>query len=364
MLFPTFKSTSLTFPASFPREYPQCTQRPDDRLNICVKIHTPLNNPNPGKNDVSFILAHANGFCKELYEPFVDELLARLENLGLKVRNVWAMEFVNQGASGILNEGKLGEGCSWNDGARDIVVMIKHFDIAQPLIGIGHSMGGFQLFLASIQHPRLFAAMIGIDPVTGPPTSLSSFLERMTAKRRDVWSSREDTAKYCSSRQWGKNWDPRVLKLYLKYGLRDLPTATYPDKKGVTLTTTKYQEACTYKTAPPDGTVGCYEPHYVEVPLSKIQCPVFFLVGEKSIICPPETNHLKTEDTPRSELVMFKNAGHLIPLDLPSESAEMIAPFIEKCLKRYFAEREEDEKTTQDRHVNEKTYVLCPGPKL
>ncbi|OLL26362.1 Peroxisomal membrane protein LPX1 [Neolecta irregularis DAH-3] len=316
-----FKVASLTFPASFPRECSNCTRTPDDRLSIAVKKYTPLNNPYPGRNDVSFVVAHANGIHKELYEPFLDELLARSEHLGFKIRNVWAMDAVNQGESGVLNEDTLGDQYAWNDGARDIEVMIRHFDICQPLIGIGHSMGGCQLFLASIRHPRLFVAIIGIDPVIDSSGTLHSWNPAaFSAKRQDIWLSREDAAKYFSSRPFYQNWDPRVLKLHLKYGLRDLPTATYPDKKGVTLTTTKHQEVWTFQKLLPDGTFDRFEANYVANQLPMIQCPTLFLVGEKSAVCAPETNHLKKDNTPGSELVVVENAGHLIPQEYPSKS--------------------------------------------
>ena len=44
-------------------------------------------------------------------------------------------------------------------------------------------------------------------------------------------------------------WDPRALAKYLQYGLRNLPTAVYPETtepNAVTLTTTKHQESWSY----------------------------------------------------------------------------------------------------------------------
>ena len=77
-------------------------------------------------------------------------------------------------------------------------------------------------------------------------------------RRRDVWSSREEANKLFRERSF-KSWDPRAIELYVvrtlhischsvltaeqRYGLRDLPTSTYPDKtRGVTLNCTKVQE--------------------------------------------------------------------------------------------------------------------------
>jgi hypothetical protein len=56
-----------------------------------------------------------------------------------------------------------------------------------------------------------------------------------------------------------KTWDPIVLEVFLQYGLRELPTAMYPDPTDsgsapVTLTTTKHQEVASYTRPafPPD----------------------------------------------------------------------------------------------------------------
>lgn len=107
----------------------------------------------------------------------------------------------------------------------------------QPLIGIGHSMGGCQLVHLSLMHPRLFESLILIDPVIQRYTfgKGKQTPAHASAYRKDRWPSRAAAAEYCSRSSFYKSWDPRVLKLWIKNGFRDLPTASSPtDNEHVT----------------------------------------------------------------------------------------------------------------------------------
>jgi hypothetical protein len=94
---------------------------------------------------------------KELYEPFFDALLEKSGREGFRIRGIWAPDFVGQGASGVRNEEKLGDTgipsfrvqaniVDWLDNSRDLLKMFSLFDIPQPVIGMGHSMGGAQMY--------------------------------------------------------------------------------------------------------------------------------------------------------------------------------------------------------------------------
>jgi hypothetical protein len=45
---------------------------------------------------------------KELYEPFWEDVVEKLNRQGVAVNSIWMADISNQGASGILNESKLG----------------------------------------------------------------------------------------------------------------------------------------------------------------------------------------------------------------------------------------------------------------
>lgn len=92
-------------------------------------------------------------------------------------------------------------------------------------------------------------------------------------KRRDMWTSSEEAHKLFRERVFFKSWDSRSIDLHVvrirvhfyprclyvlidgqRYGLRALPTLTYPDKtQGVTLACTKVQEAVRCRAAHPSS---------------------------------------------------------------------------------------------------------------
>jgi pimeloyl-ACP methyl ester carboxylesterase len=161
---------------------------------------------------------------------------------------------------------------SWFDHPRDLLQMINHFrgEMPRPIIGVGHSMGGNNLVNLSLIHPRLFESLILIDPVIQTHTSPKGNVmpAQSSTVRRDVWPSRKAASESFSRSKFYQSWDPRVLKLWIKYGLRDLPTKLHPEKqrasipagpitpeatlgpvakdKEITLTTTKHQEVASF----------------------------------------------------------------------------------------------------------------------
>lgn len=96
-----------------------------------------------------------------------------------------------------------------------------------------------RLHLAAL-HPRLFHSVILIEPILqtfhprGPSSALFSSL------RREKWESRAKAEGQISKNPFFASMDPRALKLFLTYALRDSSDG------GVTLSTPKAQEAWTY----------------------------------------------------------------------------------------------------------------------
>lgn len=182
-----------------------------------------------------------------------------------------------QGASGVLNERKLGNDPSWADHPRDLFLMVNHFrrHMKRPIIGVGHSMGGNNLINLSLIHPRLLHSLVLIDPVVQryPSVEGNHGPAKASVGRREVWSSRKEAEAKLKRSKFYQAWDERVLDRWLRYGLRDLPTQLHPnapspspapavsadpssglsqpspDDIPVTLTTTKHQEVLTFLRA-------------------------------------------------------------------------------------------------------------------
>lgn len=135
--------------------------------------------------------------------------------------------------------------------------MVNHFRMSRPMVGIGHSVDGTQLYSMQIKksadgsrinlalvHPRLLMQLLLIEPmieplVAGPIMPGNPSTVFLSANRRDSSSSRKE-AKNAFRRMY-KNWDLWILDLWIEYGLRDLPPTLQ-----VALTTTKLQEVSSY----------------------------------------------------------------------------------------------------------------------
>ena len=386
------------FPCQYVREYPGAVlENQEENLKVHVKQYTPRSSQHFQPGAVTIIAAHANGFPKELYEPLWDDLYRFLHEKGPKIQSIWIADVANQGASGILNENELGNDPSWSDHPRDLLYIINHFrrEMPRPLIGIGHSMGGNHLVNLSLMHPRLLCTLVLIDPIIGgkytPQTSAfrdpsgknpTFAIARSSTFRRDIWPSRAEAATAIKQSQFYQPWDRRVLDRWIKYGLRDLPTATYPgtanttydpEDPPVTLSTTRHQEVFTFlrpnfsnpfdpatgqvfvnRTLTPDLDPAAEDifPFYRPEPprtfdqLPHLRPSTLYVFGGKSPLSPPSARKAKLERTGTGiggsggqkqnqvREAVIEEAGHLMPMEnvgmVAKETGEWLRNELEK----------------------------------
>lgn len=104
-----FEIREHIIPCTYIREYPRGTAtEQEDILQLAIKQYIPLENPNPSSGDITIVATHGSGLPKELYEPMFDDLLSQTRNLNFKIRSIWIADAAHHGASGVLNETKLG----------------------------------------------------------------------------------------------------------------------------------------------------------------------------------------------------------------------------------------------------------------
>ncbi|KAJ5761193.1 hypothetical protein N7520_008349 [Penicillium odoratum] len=397
MSFP-FRIIEHTIPGQHIREYPQSTRgNQETPHHLAIKQYIPIDTPIPD-NAITIIGFHGNGNPKETYEPLWEDLYTELKQKGLSLRGIWVADISNQGASGILNENIQGDRTNWYDHSRDILHMVNHFrdEISRPIIGVGHSMGCAQLVNLSIMHPRLLSTLIMFDPtifdistdisLVGPNPGLQSSL------RRDLWSSAEK-AKTALSKSLRK-WDPRVQERYLKFGLRNVPTAIYKlsdpnvGPEAVTLTTTKHQETWSYYSTNlehesldrfvlPDWDSDKERPYIVARPecqaafrnLPFLRPSVLYAFGGKSPLSSPQSQDAKMRATGTGaggsggvqagmvEKVVLKEGTHSIVCEDVGWCAEVGAGWIQKWFNGWL----EDEKfwsVYQSRHSDDEMLRL------
>ncbi|KAJ5627653.1 hypothetical protein N7490_009881 [Penicillium lividum] len=374
----TFTVIEHVMPGQHIREYPHSIKgKQETPLQLAIKQYIPLDRPTPiPDNAITIIGSPGNGSPKEVYEPLWEDLYTELKKQGIPLRAIWIADISNQGTSGTLNEHVQGDQTNWYDHSRDLLHMVNQFrdEMPRPIIGVAHSMGCAQLVNLSIIHPRLLSTLILFEPVIlddsfrrpgGPnPGFLSSL-------RRDLWPS-ADKAKESLSKGLRK-WDPRVQELYLKYGLRKVPTAIYPDStvgpEAVTLTTTKHQESWNYFTPNlepenldrlllPDWDVTKERRYLFSRPegwsamrnLAFLRPSVQWVFGEKSYLSSLDSQDAKMQVTGSGvggsggvqagavEKAVLKNGSHTLVFENVKWCAETAATWIQKWFSGWLAD--------------------------
>lgn len=207
-------------------------------------------------------------------------------------------------------------------------------------------------------------------PRKGPSFALGGSL------RKDYWLSKSLFEKSISRSPFFESWDPRVLQLYLKYTIRQVPTHLYPsneNKDAVTLTTTKHQESWTYfrtnfeplSQEPKAGKeeyllhpekiddeyiFGRPEAVIESLDLPRLRPRVLWIYSQKSPI-----NHraIRTEilattgignggsggaTADKVEEILVPGAAHLLPFEQPNICADILGSWMGRMASIYFEE--------------------------
>ncbi|CAP86295.1 Pc20g09660 [Penicillium rubens Wisconsin 54-1255] len=381
-------------PCQHIREYPGATLRTqEDVLHLSVKQYIPWDNLNPQPGDVTIVGAHGNAFPKELYDPLWEEIICHAKNYGFRIRAIWIADVAHQGQSAVLNESLLGNDPSWFDHSRDLLnlVNIKRTDMPPPMVGIGHSMGGSQLFVP-LMSAGVYILTILLDPVIQRSNTRIQADDIFThdrlifpstqsaTHRRDSWPSREAAVETFSRSPIYKTWDRRVLQNWVRYGLRDIPSPHLSGDKlhgtkkpPVSLATSRYQEATSFARPYYDNsTVGENNlanrtfshpdldpalvtsfPFYLPGPsqlfeqLPHVRPSILYVFPEKSPMCLPalckdKLGHTGTGiggsgglSAGRVRSTYMEGFGHLVAQEAPTECAKRAARWIGPEIKRW-----------------------------
>lgn len=360
---PIFSVSTYVIPASHIREYHGGARSPAAglKLRLEVKRYTPCQ-PKTKADALTIIATHANGIPKESYEPLWDALLRKLPPG--TVRGIWIADCVHQGASAALNEGLLGDEPSWFDHARDLAALVNQFaaEMPLPIVGIGHSMGCTQLLRLSSSHPRLMCGLALVDAIVQDAAVIGPNAALKSSYRRDWWPSRAAAEEAFRASPFFQTWNEDALRLFIKHGLRDTPTEIYPESGGVTLATSKAQEAWSFlrghfadvgdeeseRRASP-GADSENKFHLFTRPemtqtnreLPSVRPNVLYVFGEHSPVSPPLLREDKMKRTGTGvngnggvaagnvEAVTIKRGFHMLPMERIDEVAVALAQWLE-----------------------------------
>ncbi|MBI9078019.1 MAG: alpha/beta hydrolase [Desulfatibacillum sp.] len=258
----------------------------------------------PG-NGPSLIMLHATGFLPWVWHPVARDLSCDY--------NVLAPFFCKHREPDMENGG-----LGWKVLARDLAKLFQTLDIPKPYYLVGHSMGGAIATLATTLFGLQPEAMVLIEPIIVPeayytikPTLEQHPLASKSIKRRNHWENRQEAREYLLSKKFFASWNPEVLDLYLEY-------AIVKSRDGLTLACQPEKEAALF--------LGSSQENPWPL-LKNVDCPVLVLEGETT----ENKGFISFEKIaaafPKGKFGMVKNTGHLIPMERPQKTQDLIRNF-------------------------------------
>lgn len=254
----------------------------------------------------TMILLHATGFLPWLWHPIARELP--------EACRVIAPYFCDHRETDPVKGG-----LSWMKLAEDLCLLCERLEIEAPVL-VGHSMGATVMAMAEAVHGPKAAGMILIEPIFLPQDFYKMQirvddhpLASRSIRRRNAWENADEARSYLRGRGMFKDWEDEFLDLYIQHGMVQEPSG------GLELTCSPEREASLFM-----GGMG-YDPWPM---LPQITCPVLILEGEKSENRQFVDLKAAARQIPRGAHRVVAGAGHLIPMEKPTQLVQMIRKFL------------------------------------
>lgn len=194
----------------------------------------------------------------------------------------------------------------------------------EPVIALGHSLGGFLSFLCAIRRPELFRQVILLDsPIFSRRVSTLLWLSKQiglieritpgkgTLRRRRHWPSAAAAYQHFQGRGMFASFDPDCLGDYIAAG-----TAASPD--GVVL---KFEPRV-------EHAIYCGLPHHLPSLRGQLKVPTTFIGGRQSdYVRRADLRHMQRHFGITLEQI---DGGHLFPFERPAQTAKLIREIIKR----------------------------------
>ena len=254
--------------------------------------------------------SHGNGFPAGSYRAFLRALSDRLPALSVR-----AVERIGHDPQFPITD-------QWPHLVRELISDLNRGgDHDQPLVLMGHSLGGYLSLMAAYQlangvHPRA-AAVLLLDAPIIPSWKATMFAlakktgldqrfspAAATRRRRNTWSSRTEALAHFSEKRAFAAFDTEALGDYVDAGV------TQTDE-GALLAFEREREYRIYRTLP-------HRLH--RLTRRPAPCPIGFIGGTHSM----ELKLTGTSETRRvvGEHFSMIDGGHLFPMERPQQAAE------------------------------------------
>jgi pimeloyl-ACP methyl ester carboxylesterase len=248
--------------------------------------------------DPRFLLVHANGFCKETWDPFIEEL--------------GGADFVSFDQRGHGDSETPPVPIDWWDLGRDVLSVLDAAALSTSLTGVGHSSGGAAVAIAEILRPGTFSRLVLIEPIILPPPFQrhdDSPMAVLAERRRVAFESAEAAGASYRDRAPFRSWDPRALHAYVTHGFE-------ARAGGWALKCAPSTEAEIYRSAFAHGAWDR---------LDEVGCEVHLVFGSQSqAVSAPHAREMLQQFS-HGHLHEIADADHLIPMECPEVLAAVVA---------------------------------------
>jgi len=256
--------------------------------------------------------AHGNGFPALCYKQMLDHLAGHFDYCYI--------DKVGHDPQFPVSE-------NWEDLVQEIIASVKS-QSSQPVIAVGHSLGGVISLLAAIEQPDLFKAVIMLDaPLIGRFKSSMiklakalGVIDRITPAyrtmgRRVHWQTRAQVLNYLKTRDLFKTFTEECLNDYITYGLNHKEDGYY-------LRFDRQIEYKIYRTIP----------HVLPKLEGKLITPTALIYGDKStVVDRMDVSYMKRYFNVKGIKI---EGTHLFPMEHPKAVANHIIKAVNAILNR------------------------------
>lgn len=329
--------TVLASPARYPHAVELDTplnHAEDYQLRISYRKYRTTRQLDPKTKPLNLAFCHGNGMNKGLWHYHIDKLYQRYPQLNVVI----AIDQVNHGDLVPHNQGKIGSVYNWNDGGKDVakVLTVDELEVfLQPdavNVLIGHSLGGFQLLMATSREPQLFDSTIIINGVTELGQRYKDTMRKLVKQ----WLDANRVVLEFDTK--GKDWYAEVMQFMSKqlFFKRFQPTVlhnmVYDEYLGIYEIGKSYDRVELKTSARTQYTVYRDGPDLIWESLPKyglITSKVYVLFTDKDLMTPEGREDIKRR-LPNAEHFLIKDRFHLFNAEQPDECLDTICPWIEE----------------------------------